>query len=80
MINYKIINVKQLINHPHMHTFTLQFGPFLVNGFTYVGEHEGKSDAIMVPTYGVKKRRLVRAHGIHMKRLRERVRLEINTH
>lgn len=76
---YKIINLKRLVNHPHMWSFNLSMGGFIINGFTYVegnpcvlgGIH--KRPSIMVPTYGPKKKRLVRAYGIQWKRMSAKV-------
>lgn len=55
--------------------FSITMGGFIVNGFTY----SEKKRQIRMPTcnYGSGPRKLVRAFGIHVKRLRDRIEQEI---
>jgi hypothetical protein len=60
---------------PGLWKFAITMGGFIVNGFTYNSE----TRQIRTPScnYGSGPRRMVRAFGIHVQRLRDRVELEI---
>lgn len=68
-MTYKIIKLRRSLKRDDMWFFNLSLGGFIINGFTYLQETGNKKAAIMVPTYGVKKQRLVRAFGITWKRM-----------
>lgn len=67
-------NSLQLIS-PGLYRFSITLGGFIVNGFTY----SSQSRQIRMPTcnYGSGPRKLVKAFGIHVQRLRDRIEQEL---
>ena len=61
--------------NPNLWRFSITMGGFIVNGFTYNEQNR----RVMPPTcdYGNGQRRLVRAFGIHVIRLRDKIEEQI---
>jgi len=70
----KIVSLRRVTKYPdrRLYSFSLVLTPFIINGFLFNAD----KGAILSPT-NFQRKRIVRAHGIHWKRLQALLYVEV---